>query len=171
MIRKLLAALVLATMVVPASALSGQTAGKAFPPGCWVGKGTFAGTKTIGGATVNVSNGTLTFKLVVTKKKVAVGFADVAAHASGDISANGMSASGEIDFTGNFDLTGAPGNVAVDGSYAMKGVLVVSGLDVPIDQEVPGQGKLGITSVKPATVKGTFDYVNWTAHPKVGKCV
>ena len=59
----------------------------------------------------------------------------------------------------------------MDGSYGTKGVLVVPGLDVPAIKRFRVRSSSGITSVKSATVKGTFDYVTWTGHPRAGTCV
>jgi hypothetical protein len=180
MSRRLLAvlagsALVAVVLVWPLGTAAHPLA-KAFPIGCWKGKGQGL---VIGeqqppapGLSINIDKSQYTFTLLVTRK-TAVGGLDLNAHASGEMKANGLHGTVELAITGDLDITGNAAHLVVNGPLHYKGAVVANGISAPINathESSPGQ--LEINTVKPKKVTGVAGTSTWTAvwtsKPKLG---
>jgi hypothetical protein len=153
-----------------------QPAVKAFPIGCWKGKGQGL---VIGeqkapapGLSIDINKSQYTFILLVTKK-TAVGGLDLTAHGSGEMHAKGLNGTVELSITGDLDITGTAKHLVVDGPMHFKGAAIANGISVPLNfTHDADAGELEINTVTPKKVTGVAGTSTWTAvwtsKPKLG---
>jgi hypothetical protein len=172
--RRVLAVLVVSTVAgfLVAGAATPASRAKAFPTGCWKGKGhgTIIGISSPApGVTVNLDKASYTFKLGVFKSKDVIGFLDFVGHGTGSVSAGGTTTYVELALAGKMDLTGTPSKVVMNGDVDMKGVAMVGATSIPLDFSGPVTNvPLTIKAVAPTKVTGTAGKSVWTAL-RVGK--
>jgi hypothetical protein len=153
-----------------------QPLAKAFPIGCWKGKGQglVVGEQKAPapGLSVNIDKSGYTFILLVTSK-TAVGGLSLSAHGHGEMHANGLNGIVELAISGELQITGTAKHLVVDGPVHYKGAAVANGVSVPIaftHEATPGQ--LEINTVTPKKVTGVAGTSTWTAvwtgKPKLG---
>lgn len=150
--------------------------GKAFPIGCWKGKGQGL---VIGeqkapapGLSINIDKSQYTFILLVTKK-TAVGGLDLKAHGSGEMHAKGIDGTVELSITGDLDITGNAKHLVVDGPLRFRGAAVANGVSVPLNfTHEASAGELEVNTATPKKVTGVAGTSTWTAvwtsKPKLG---
>jgi hypothetical protein len=167
MIGALLATILVAVVLVWPLSTAAHPLAKAFPIGCWKGKGQGLMIGELKppapGLTINIDKSQYTFTLLVTKK-TALGSLELDAHATGEMNANGLSGTVELTITGDLDITGNAKHLIVDGPLRYKGAVVVNGVSAPIDTtHEASEGQLEINTVKPKKVTGVAGTSTWTA--------
>jgi hypothetical protein len=156
MIARLLAVVVVGAAALGAGA-SGQaasTAGKV-PAGCWLGKGTHAGTFSSGPVKGKVTSGTIELHLWVGTDGDAVGLMRTGGIGKGTLKVAGSSLVLTVVMTGTFDVTGSATKLVVNGVDRWKGKAVGTGqfLTVPVDLKLPVKNAaLAVVAVTPTRI-------------------
>lgn len=169
-VRSLAVALVLC-LAAAFAASTGSSAGKAFPPGCWIGTTKYSGKSTIGPAKGAVSNGTQKIVLWVGPGGSAVGALVVKGNATGTLQISGSTLAAKMKLLGDYDLTGTASEIAVNGTYRITGTAHGTGQlsgTFPIDVKTPVKGTLVVGTVRPNRVTGHFRKAPWTATRRAG---
>lgn len=169
------AALSIAVAILAAPAATSAPSGKAFPPGCWIGKRAYNGTYASGPVKAKVTNGKQTFALWVGSDKPAaqaVGFLTVSGDGAGTLKISGSTLALKVKILGDYDLTGTAGAVKVNGVYKMTGTAKGSGQflpSVPVNLKFPVKNApLTILTVAPGKVAGVFGKAPWSATRRSG---
>jgi hypothetical protein len=140
---------------------------KAFGPGCWkgTGHGSIAGTHSPAkGLTFTIDKSAVTFMLGVDSKRHALGDLDVVGHGSGDVNANGVTATVEIRVTSDISLFGTASKVVADGDLKYTGAVVIGGASSPLNFTAPVDHlPLVIKTATATRVSGTVGNATWTA--------
>jgi hypothetical protein len=158
-----------AVLVVALAAMwtgSASSAGKAFPPGCWIGTTKYSGKSSIGPAKGAVSKGTQEIVLWVGPGGLAVGALIVKGNATGTLEIAGSALAAEMKLLGDYDLTGTAAKVTVNGTYRITGTARGTGQlsgTFPINVKTPVKGVLVVKAVTPNRVTGLFRQAPWTA--------
>lgn len=142
-------------LAIPADSAASPTA-NTVPPGCWLGKGTHAGTFASGPVKGTVTSGTIELQLWVGKAgKDAVGLLRTGGIGKGSLVVSGSKLTLSLVMKGRFDVTGSASKLVVNGTDRWKGKATGSGqfISVPVSLELPVKNAmLAIVSVTPSRV-------------------
>lgn len=147
--------LMLASGVVSAA----PSPGSAVPAGCWLGKGTHAGTFASGPVRGKVTNGTIELQLWVGKGGSAVGLLRTGGIGKGTLTVSGSKLVLTVTMKGTFDVTGSASKLVVNGEDRWTGKAVGTGqfISVPVKLVLPvKKASLKVVAVTPSRV--TFRY-------------
>jgi len=169
--------IVLASAVVAATVATAAASpsGKAFPPGCWIGKSAYNGTYAVGPVKAKVSNGKQTSLLWVGSDKPVAevfGFLTLSGAGSGTLKISGSSLSMKVKILGDYDLTGTAAAVKANGTDSMTGTARGTGQflpSVPVKLKYPVKNApLTIQTVTAQKVTGVFGKAPWKATRRGG---
>jgi hypothetical protein len=166
----LVVVLALALLAGPRGA-SSERANVPVPLGYWTGVGKLADVDAkVGDVDVHIRRGEYVILLTSDPKKESLdvaGFLTLDLFGSGQLTVNGVTATGNLNFEGEFELGDLPGSVYADGSYHMTGVVIVEGFPVNIDQVIAVTSPLTVTDATCKKITGELPSgigaYRWTA--------
>jgi hypothetical protein len=162
-----LVAFIVAAAILAATAPASPLA-KAFPQGCWEGKGVFSGTYSTANLNAKVSNGKLAFTLWVDKAKKVYGALELESIGTGSLRISGSELAMQVNMTGDLDLSGKSDAVVASGTWRWKGSAIGTGQfagagQIPVDIKLPLKGPLTVVTVSKLKLTGLFRSSKWTA--------